>query len=96
MTSRAVIFILIVLGLKVKVEKAAIRDLSPMEKLPSLDPLGIIVLLGSVSCAFLALQWAGSSCPWSSSKIIGLMIGDRFWCRLRIGKAGGPSSLEAW
>ncbi|KAL8866857.1 MAG: hypothetical protein Q9174_006038 [Haloplaca sp. 1 TL-2023] len=46
-----------------------------MEKLKQLDLLGVILLLASVSCLFLALQWGGSDFPWSSGRIIGLMIG---------------------
>ncbi|KAL8755570.1 MAG: hypothetical protein Q9184_004761 [Pyrenodesmia sp. 2 TL-2023] len=71
----AAIFFLVVLGLNVKVKKNAMRDLSAAEKFKSLDPPGIILLLSSVTCLFLALQWAGSSFPWSSGRIIGLMIG---------------------
>ena len=40
-----------------------------------LDPLGIILLLGAVTCLFLALQWGGSSFSWDSERIIALLIG---------------------
>lgn len=36
---------------------------------------GIILLIASVSCLFLALQEAGVRVPWSSSKHIGLLVG---------------------
>lgn len=71
----AAVFCLVVLGLKLKMKKDPLRDLPAMEKLKSLDPLGIALLLGAVSCLFLALQWGGSRFPWSSSRIIGCMIG---------------------
>jgi hypothetical protein len=51
------------------------RNLSATEKLKHLDPLGIILLLGAVSCLSFALQWGGSSFSWHSSRIIGLLIG---------------------
>jgi uncharacterized membrane protein len=51
------------------------RKLPTIEKLKRLDPLGIILLLGAVSCLFLALQWGGSRFLWNSSRIIGLLIG---------------------
>ncbi|KAL8698458.1 MAG: hypothetical protein Q9224_001844 [Gallowayella concinna] len=71
----AAIFLLVLFGLKVKSTKENMGKLSAMEKLKQLDLLGVVLLLSSVSCLFLALQWAGSSFSWSSSKIIGLMTG---------------------
>ncbi len=52
------------------------RSQSLRGKLKQLDPLGIIVLLGGVSCLFLALQWGGISYRWTSSKIVGLLTGS--------------------
>lgn len=69
---------LVFLGLNLKAKKAPLRDLSAIDKLKRLDPLGIILLLGSVSCLFLALQWGGSSFPWDSGRIIGLLLGFGF------------------
>lgn len=58
-----------------KIKKDPLRTLPAKEKLKHLDPLGIILILGATSCLFLALQWGGSSLPWHSSRIIGLLIG---------------------
>ncbi|CAF9937715.1 MAG: hypothetical protein HETSPECPRED_000625 [Heterodermia speciosa] len=71
----AVVFGLVTLGLKVKSRAAAIKDLPVLKKLKQLDPMGIIVFFGSISCLFLALQWGGSRYSWSSSKVIGLFVG---------------------
>lgn len=48
----------------------ALRD-----KLKRLDPAGVVLLLGSVSCLLVALQWGGDKYPWHSSQVIGLFIG---------------------
>ncbi len=72
----AIVFGLVLLGLKLKSKKDPMRELPTTEKLKRLDPLGIILLLGAVSCLFLALQWGGSRFTWDSSKIIGLLIGS--------------------
>ncbi|RYP74941.1 hypothetical protein DL771_002725 [Monosporascus sp. 5C6A] len=45
------------------------------EILLSFDPLGVLLLLGSLLCYFLVLQWGGISKAWNSSTIIGLLVG---------------------
>jgi len=45
------------------------------EKLGSLDPLGTIILIGSVTCLILALQWGGVTHPWSDSRVWGCLVG---------------------
>jgi hypothetical protein len=40
-----------------------------------LDPIGIVLILGAVICYILALQWGGLTLPWSSSTVIGLLVG---------------------
>lgn len=40
-----------------------------------MDPLGCLVFIGAVCCLLLALQWGGQSKPWSSSTVIGLLVG---------------------
>lgn len=72
----AVIFLLITFGLRFKVAKNPIAVLPRLEKLKHLDPLGGVVILGAVTCLFLALQWCGTKYPWNSSKIIGLLVGS--------------------
>ncbi|MCJ1386956.1 hypothetical protein MMC17_010085 [Xylographa soralifera] len=70
----AVVLLLIVLFLKLP-DANADRRLPLQEKLKYMDPLGTIILVGAISCLLLALQWGGQSLPWSSGKIIGLIVG---------------------
>jgi MFS transporter, DHA2 family, glioxin efflux transporter len=44
-------------------------------KLLHVDPVGIALVMGSITCFILALQYAGSSHPWNSSVVIGLLVG---------------------
>lgn len=50
-------------------------NLTPWEKLSQLDLPGAVVLLSSVSCLFLVLQWGGNMYAWDSPRIIGLLCG---------------------
>ncbi|ROW16766.1 hypothetical protein VPNG_01626 [Cytospora leucostoma] len=45
------------------------------EVLLNLDPAGFILLLGSILCYILALQWGGTSKSWGSSTVVGLLVG---------------------
>ncbi|KAL7623514.1 hypothetical protein AAE478_007197 [Parahypoxylon ruwenzoriense] len=45
------------------------------EILLSFDPLGVVLLLASLLCYFLVLQWGGISKAWNSSTVIGLLVG---------------------
>jgi MFS transporter, DHA2 family, glioxin efflux transporter len=45
------------------------------EKMLQLDPIGIVLIMAAVICYVLALQWGGLTLPWSSSTIIGLLVG---------------------
>lgn len=40
-----------------------------------MDFLGMILVLGGVTCLLLATQWGGNTLPWSSSTVIGLLVG---------------------
>lgn len=40
-----------------------------------IDLLGAAFLIGAVVCLLLALQWGGSTYPWSDSKVFGNFIG---------------------
>ncbi len=46
-----------------------------MERVRKLDPLGACFLSASAVCLLLALQWGGTSYPWSQPRIIGLLVG---------------------
>ena len=45
------------------------------EKILQLDPLGSALILSSVTCYLLALQWGGLTRSWSDSTVIGTLIG---------------------
>ncbi|KAI4288898.1 MAG: hypothetical protein L6R35_001843 [Caloplaca aegaea] len=45
------------------------------ETLLQMDPLGTILITAAVICYILALQWGGSTKPWSDSTVIGTLIG---------------------
>lgn len=45
------------------------------EKLVSLDPLGTCLILASMTCLVLALQWGGAVLPWSDSRVWGTLLG---------------------
>ena len=45
------------------------------EILRNFDLSGLVLLLSSLLCYFLALQWAGISRAWNSSTVIGLIVG---------------------
>lgn len=51
------------------------REISIATKLRRLDLPGVVLLISSVSCLFLALQEGSTKVSWSSSKPIGLFIG---------------------
>jgi MFS family permease len=39
------------------------------------DPFGTVLLISSLVCFILSMQWGGISKPWNSSDIIGLLVG---------------------
>ena len=39
------------------------------------DPVGIILAMGSITCFILALQYGGNSYAWGSSVVIGMLVG---------------------
>lgn len=45
------------------------------EKLQSLDALGLALFAGSITMLLLALQWGGVQYAWSSSVVVGLLVG---------------------
>lgn len=50
------------------------EKLSAMAQIKNLDPLGIFFFVPSIVCLILALQWGGTTSPWSAPKIIGLIV----------------------
>ena len=48
---------------------------TPKEKFLQLDPVGTILLMGTVVAYIMALQYGGQTKPWNSSVVIGLIVG---------------------
>ncbi|KAL8832112.1 MAG: hypothetical protein Q9170_005009 [Blastenia crenularia] len=69
------VVILVILFLTLHGVDQSTRQVSLWTKLRRLDLPGIVLLLASVSCLFLALQEGGIKVPWSSSKPVGLLVG---------------------
>lgn len=49
--------------------------LSTRERILKLDLIGASIIVPAVICLLLALQWGGTTYPWSNSRIIGLFVG---------------------
>lgn len=45
------------------------------KKLLHIDPVGITLAMGGITCFILALHYGGNSHPWKSSVVIGLLVG---------------------
>lgn len=45
------------------------------EMLLSFDPAGVVLIVTSLVCYFLALQYGGTSMAWNSPTVIGLLVG---------------------
>ncbi|KAM4067576.1 major facilitator superfamily protein [Hirsutella rhossiliensis] len=54
---------------------AAPRKASTMDKLRNMDPVGTALILASLVCFLLVMQWGGVSKPWSSADVIGTLVG---------------------
>ncbi|KAI4183803.1 MAG: hypothetical protein L6R41_005182 [Letrouitia leprolyta] len=50
-------------------------EASMKEKILQMDPIGTITIMAAVVCYVLALQYGGITKPWSSSTVIGLLVG---------------------
>ena len=50
-------------------------SLSLKQKLVRLDIPGAMLLLTAFVCLFLALQWGGTTFPWSDSRVWGCLLG---------------------
>ncbi|KAK5100731.1 hypothetical protein LTR70_001368 [Exophiala xenobiotica] len=51
------------------------RDkLTILDQFKRLDPLGLLLFVLAMVCLVLALQWDGTTYPWSAPKIIGLLV----------------------
>jgi len=69
------VFLLVVIFLKLEGVDATSRAIPITAKLRKLDFPGVILIVASVSCLFLALQEGGVTTPWNSARPIGLLVG---------------------
>jgi len=51
------------------------QQATPLEKFLQMDILGTFLLLCSITCLILALQWGGVEKPWHSADVIGVLVG---------------------
>jgi MFS family permease len=65
---------MVVLVLFLKATPPAKAGTTFKAQLAQLDPLGTICFLPSITCLLLALQWGGSTYPWSNPRIIVLFV----------------------
>ena len=70
-----VVAAIVIIFLKLDGLNTTHRRLPLMEKLRKLDPLGASLLIRSVCCLALALQWGGASLARRSARVIGLPVG---------------------
>ncbi|TKX24051.1 MFS transporter-like protein 60 [Elsinoe australis] len=49
------------------------EPLPVLDQIKQLDPLGLLLFVSAFICLLLALQWGGTTHPWSSPTIIGLL-----------------------
>jgi MFS transporter, DHA2 family, glioxin efflux transporter len=48
---------------------------TPLEKFLQMDLVGTFVLMAAMVCLILALQWGGTTKPWGSADVIGVLVG---------------------
>lgn len=69
------VFILVVIFLNLKGVDESTRTLPLKTKFRRLDFPGVVIIIASVTCLFLALQEGGTTTLWNSARPIGLLIG---------------------
>jgi hypothetical protein len=67
-------FTIVAMLLFLHLESPPREQLSLLDQLKCLDPLGLLFFVPSMVCLILALQWGGTAYPWSAPKIIGLLV----------------------
>lgn len=55
--------------------KSMVGRLSWKEIIAQFDPVGTVLLISSLVCFVLAMQWGGLSKAWGSSEVIGVLVG---------------------
>lgn len=54
---------------------AAPPRISWTQKLLHADPVGVVLVMGAITCFLLALQYGGVSHAWNSAMVVGLLVG---------------------
>ncbi|KAK0651142.1 major facilitator superfamily domain-containing protein [Cercophora newfieldiana] len=54
--------------------RPAVDNLPFLTKVKAIDWLGIVLLIPCIVCLLLALEWGGSTYPWSNGRIIALFV----------------------
>ncbi|KAI9879023.1 MAG: hypothetical protein M1830_009822 [Pleopsidium flavum] len=70
-----VVLLLILCFLKLKNLDETGIQLPLRAKIRELDAGGAILIISSICCLLLALQWGGTTYPWRSSTVVGLFVG---------------------
>ncbi|KAI0521607.1 efflux pump antibiotic resistance protein [Xylaria bambusicola] len=67
------VLIFFLLHLPTSSQESTFNSMTLPQKLWSLDPLGSVFIISAVVSILLALQWGGTSMPWHSATVIGLL-----------------------
>ncbi|RDW88988.1 hypothetical protein BP6252_01020 [Coleophoma cylindrospora] len=70
----AIAMVVIFLFLKINRENNP-DNLSFLKRILQLDLIGMFLIIPTIVCLLLALQWGGTTYPWKSPTIIGLFVG---------------------
>ena len=55
-------------------DRPALSRIPLMERAKKIDWLGLLFFAPSVICLLLALQWGGSTYPWSNGRVVALLV----------------------
>ncbi len=70
----AAILLLVLLSFHLSRVDTTNKSMKLRRKLSSMDPVGILLLLGAVCSLLIVLQQGGNAWPWGSGKVIGLLF----------------------
>lgn len=56
------------------IHRPQLSSLTVREKLKKIDFVGLLIFIPTVTCLLLALEWGGSTYPWSDGRIIALFV----------------------
>jgi len=68
-----------------RTDQAQDAGLTVVQRILSLDLLGTAMLVPSIVCLLLALQWGGTEYAWNSSVVIGLFVGFAVMAAIFVG-----------